>query len=234
VGNHFFGGDDEEPGVRRAGVVFTSTSPNSILTGNYIDNSFIEMSNEHDAEPDFDNEFSFGGLTVTGNIFVCVRTLPSFAWIVVSPKGTGHFVAHLSVTGNTFRRIGGSIDRVDAVDDTVAGLNYTRFLNVTFANNVFAGVSQLTQSPVTIVHDQNTESATWVVDAKDFLPFASRTRNVVSVVPEGAVTNTANAAQYVQPYALPEQGTGSRLAHLRWPTAVKGQVLVTVRCDNPN
>jgi hypothetical protein len=234
VGNHFFGGDDQATGMRRAGLIFTSTSPNSILTGNYIDNSFVEMSNEHDAEPDFGNEFSFGGLTITGNIFVCVRTLSSFSWIVVSPKGPGHFVANLSVTGNTFRRVGGTIERVDRVDDTVAGLDYTRFLNVTFANNVFAGVSQVTQSPVTIQHDQNTETATWVVDASDFLPFGSRTRNVVGVVPEGAVTNAANAAQYVQPYALAEQGTGQRLAHLRWPSAVKGRAQVTVRCDNPN
>ncbi|MGL4319280.1 MAG: right-handed parallel beta-helix repeat-containing protein [Paracoccaceae bacterium] len=234
VGNHFFGGDDEDVGVRRAGVVFTQTSPNSILTGNYIDNSFIEMSNEHDSEPDFGSEYSFGGLTITGNIFLCLRTLASFSWIVVAPKGTGHFVANLSVTGNTFRRAGGNIQRVEAVDDTVAGLNYTRFLNVTFANNVFAGVNQLTQSPVTIEHSQNTESATWVVDASDFLPFASRSRNVVGVVPDGAVTNSANAAQFVQPYALSEQGAGQRLAHLRWPTAVKGRAWVTVRCDNPN
>jgi hypothetical protein len=234
VGNHFFGGDDQPAGIRRSGIVFTTPTPNSIITGNYIDNCFIEMSNEHDALPNYDDEFSFGGLTVTGNIFVCVRVLPSFRWIVVAPKGTGHFVTNLSVTGNTFRRVAGSIDRIDAVDTTVAGLDYTRFLNITFANNTFAGISQLTQSPVTVEHVQNTESATWIVDATAFLPFAARTRNVVGVVPEGLVTNTANAAQYVQPYTLVEQGTGQKFAHLKWPTAVKGRVQVTVRCDNPN
>jgi hypothetical protein len=234
VGNHFFGGDDFPNGIRRSGVVFTAPTPNSILTGNYIDNSFIEMSNEHDAQPDFASEFSFGGLTITGNIFVCVRVLPSFRWIVVAPKGSGHFVTNLSVTGNTFRRVSGSIDRVDGVDTTVAGLDYTRFMNITFANNAFANISQMTQSPVTIEHVQNTESATWIIDATDFLPFASRTRNVVGVVPDGLVTNASNVAQYVQPYALTEQGTGQRFAHLRWPAAVKGRALVTVRCDNPN
>jgi hypothetical protein len=234
VGNHFFGGDDQPSGIRRSGLVFTEPTPNSIITGNYIDNCFIEMSNEHDALPDFSDEFSFGGLTVTGNIFVCVRVLPSFRWIVVAPKGAGHFVTNLSVTGNTFRRVAGTIDRVDAVDATVAGLNYSRFLNITFANNAFAGINQLTQSPVTVEHVQNTESNTWVVDATAFLPFEARTRNVVGVVPEGLVTNASNAAQYVQPYALVEQGAGQRLAHLRWPTAVKGRAQVTVRCDNPN
>ena len=40
LGNHFFGGDEETAGVRRAGLVFTQTNVKSFLTGNYIDNCF--------------------------------------------------------------------------------------------------------------------------------------------------------------------------------------------------
>ncbi len=231
VGNHFFGGDDFND-ARRAGLVFTNPTPNSILTGNYIDNSWIEMSNEQDANPDFDSEFSFGGLAITGNIFVA-RQVPGFRWIVIAAKGTGHTLTNFTVSGNTFRTIGGSTDRVDAVDTTVAGLDYSRFRNVIFANNAFHGVTQWTHSPVMVEHVQNTESNTWIVDAGAFLPFDARARNVQSVVPEGLVTNSANAAQYVQPYVLVEQGTGQRFAHLKWPSAVKGRAQVTVRCDNP-
>ena len=45
LGNHFFQGDDETAGVRRAGIIFTSTNLKTLMTGNYIDNSFIEWSN---------------------------------------------------------------------------------------------------------------------------------------------------------------------------------------------
>ena len=39
------------------------------FTGNYIDNCFVEWTNEHDAAPDFSSEYSFGGLSLTGNVF---------------------------------------------------------------------------------------------------------------------------------------------------------------------
>ncbi len=234
MGNHFFGGDDEDPGLRRAGLVFTTPTPNAILTGNYIDNSFIELSNEHDAQPEFDAEFSFGGMTITGNIFVSINTLPSFRWLVVSPKGPGHTMSHLSITGNTFRTISGTIDRIDAVDATVAGLDYSRFRNINITNNAFSGVNQHTKSPVVYEHVQNTNSATWVVDAGAFLPFASRARNVQSAMPKGTITNATNVVQYVAPYALLEQGTAQNQVHLKWPSAVKGRAMVTIHCDNPN
>jgi hypothetical protein len=51
VGNHFFQGDDQTAGVRRAGIVFATTNVKSLITGNYIDNCFIEWTNEHDPTP---------------------------------------------------------------------------------------------------------------------------------------------------------------------------------------
>ncbi len=234
LGNHFFGGDDESPGLRRSGLVFTTPTPNSIITGNYIDNAFIEMSNEHDARPEFDAEYSFGGLTITGNTFVASNTGTWFRWIVIAPKGPGHFIAGLSVTGNTFRTMNAVIDRIEAVDTTHAALDYARIRNVVFANNTFHGVTQLTVSPVTVEHVQNTDAATWIVDASAYLPFNSRARNVQAIVPEGAISNTANVAQHVAPHILNEQGVGQKFVHLKWPVAVKGRMHVTVRCDTPN
>lgn len=233
LGNHFFGGDDSTLGQRRAGIVFTNPTPHAILTGNYIDNSFIELSNEHDANPGYDNEFSFGGLTLTGNVFIAISVSAAFRWLVFSPKGTGHFLTNMSVTGNTFRTFSGVIDRVDMVDTTVATLDYSRFRNIHFAQNSFLGVTQATQSPVPIEHIQNTESATWVVDAGALLPFGARARTVEAVAPKGAVTTAASVVNYDMPNALVEQGVALQQVHLRWPVAVKGRALVTVRCDNP-
>ena len=233
LGNHFFQGDDETAGVRRAGIVFTSTNLKTLMTGNYIDNSFIEWSNEHDAEPGFLSEYSFGGLTLTGNIFTVNDVAPWFRFFVITPRGAGHFINGLSITNNAFRTINTSIDRVEMVDTTHATLDYTRFRNVAFEANTFNGISQLTTSPVMVEHSQNTPADTWVVDAAAFLPFASRARNVQSLVAEGAITNGANVAQYVMPYVQVEQGAQNAQVHLRWPTPVKGLMQVTLRCDNP-
>ena len=233
LGNHFFQGDDTTAGVRRAGVIFSSTNLKTLMTGNYIDNCFIEWSNEHDPNPEFLNEFSYGGLTLTGNIFTVNDVAPWFRFFVITPRGMGHFINGLSISNNAFRVINGTIDRVEMVDTTYATLDYTRFRNVVFDANTFNGISQITVSPVMVEHTQNTAADTWVVDASAFLPFASRARNVQSLVAEGAITNASNAAQFVMPYVQVEQGAQNALVNLRWPTPVKGMMQVTLRCDNP-
>ncbi len=42
------------------------------MTGNYVDNCFVEITNEYEADPAFANQFSFGGLRrlPRGNTFV--------------------------------------------------------------------------------------------------------------------------------------------------------------------
>lgn len=233
-GNHFFQGDDESPGVRRAGFVFTNTNVKSAITGNYVDNCFIEWSNEHDQAPEFSNEFSYGGLTITGNIFTANDVTTAFRWIVVTPYGPGHFINGFAVASNVFRTINTSIDRVEAVDTTYSTLDFTRMRNVVFEANAFNGIDQITQSPVMIEHNQNTASDTWVVDAAAYLPFGGRARNVQSVVPEGPITTSSNVANYSMPYALVELGSTGGQVNLRWPTPLRGRAQVTIRVDNPN
>ncbi|QYK41318.1 MAG: right-handed parallel beta-helix repeat-containing protein [Paracoccaceae bacterium] len=234
TGNHFFQGDDQALGVRRAGVVFASTNVKSTMTANYIDNCFIEWSNEHDAVPAFASGFSFGGLTLTGNIFTVNDVAPSFRWIVVSPYGSGHFINGFMVNDNVFRTVNTNVDRVDGVDTTLATLDFTRFRNILFEANTFNGVNQITQSPVVVRHTQNTAANTWVIDGSAILPFGSRARNVTAVVADGQITTAANAGNSEMPWTLSEQGPGGAQVHLRWSTALKGKANVTIRCDNPN
>ncbi len=233
VGNHFFQGDDTTLGVRRAGIVLTEPNVKTFITGNYIDNCFIEWSNEHDNNPDFASEYAFGGLTITGNTFTVQGVVPSFRWIMFSPKGSGHSIQGLSVVSNVFRTINATIDRVEAVDTTNAVPAFTSFKNVTFAANSFNGITQETSSPILIEHDQNTASDTWIIDSGSYLPFGSRARNVESITFEGAVKNTANVTQFVLPFTVNEQGANAAFAHLKFPAAVTGKAWVTLRCDNP-
>jgi len=234
IGNHFFQGDDQTAGVRRAGIVFTSTNVKSLIIGNYIDNCYIEWGNEHDSEPEFNSEFSFGGLTVTGNIFTSSDTSAAFSFFVVTPYGPGHFINGFTMNDNAFRTINTNIDRVERVDTTHATLDFTRFRNLVVEANAYNGVNQITQSPVTIQHDQNTPADTWVIDTAGFLPFGGRARNLSGLTKENAVRTAANVIDYSMPYGETERGTNGQMINLRWPQAVRGRVQATIRCDNPN
>lgn len=233
VGNHWFQGDNVTDGPRVAGLVFTEPNVKSVVTGNYIDNSFIEWTNEHDAAPDFSNEFSFGGLTVTGNIFTVNDAASWFSWIVIKPFGAGHFIQGLSVTGNAFKSLNGTTDRVERVDDSIAGLVAGSFRNIVFDGNTFNGIGQVTQNPATLQFDQASNAATWTIPAGGYLPFGGKAREVVSIVAEGVVQNAGNAAVFAMPYATTEVGAGQDAVSLTWPEPVRGRVHVTVRVDRP-
>jgi hypothetical protein len=89
TGNHFFQGDDETNGLRSAGLILTRTNARTTLTGNYIDNCFVEWGNEHDAEPALQGEFSFHGLTVNSNMFFASNATPFMKFILIKPYGPG-------------------------------------------------------------------------------------------------------------------------------------------------
>jgi polygalacturonase len=158
---------------------------------------------------------------------------PWFRWLVVTPRGPGHYIQGLSVSHNVFRTVNCTIERIEQVDDTQAGLDLGRLRNVVFEGNTFNGVGQFTMSPVVIRHDQATAAETWTVDGAAYLPFAGRARTVTAVVAEGALVTGAGQTASGQPFALTEQGPGGALAALRWPVPVRGRVQVTLRCDNP-
>ncbi len=233
VGNHWFQGDNLVDAPRLGGMVFTQPNVKSVITGNYIDNCFIEWTNEHDATPDFGVEYSFGGMTVTGNIFTASDVASWFRWIVIKPFGTGHFIQGLSVTGNTFKAVSGNIDRIEEVDSSIAGLDFGRSRNVVFAGNTFNAVTQNTINPVTLEFVQTADAATWTLDPSGYLPFGGWSRNVTSIVAEGAITDASAAPVFAQPYATVNHGANQNLVQLTWPQPCKGRVVVTTRMDNP-
>lgn len=231
--NHFFQGDDEVAGVRRAGLIFTQTNVSTVVSGNYIDNCFIEWGNEHDSAPEWNGEFSFGGLNVVGNIFIASTVSSAFRFMVVRPYGPGHYLNGFSMAGNSFRVFNATIGRVEMVDTSLATLDFAKSFNVRVEGNSFNNVSQQIMNPLVVTHTQNTAAETWNIGAGGFIPFGGRIRMVASVVPEGAVTNAANAARSMFPYAQPGTGAGANEAQLRWGEAVKGKAIVSMRMDIP-
>jgi hypothetical protein len=233
VGNHWFQSDNVTDGPRVAGLVFTEPNVKSVVTGNYIDNAFIEWTNEHDEAPDYSSEFSFGGLTVTGNIFTVNDAASWFSWIVIKPYGPGHFIQGLSVTGNAFKSLNGTTDRVERVDSSIAPLVTGSFRNIVFDGNTFNGIGQVTQNPATLQFDQVSNGSAWTVDAGGYLPFGGKAREVVALVTEGAILNASGATVFAMPYATTEAGASQDEVSLTWPEPVRGRIHVTVRADKP-
>jgi hypothetical protein len=191
------------------------------------------MTNEHVATPEFNNEFSFGGLTITGNIFTVNDSADWFSWIVVKPYGTGHFIQGLSVQGNVFKSLNGSIDRIETVDTSFAVLDYSRMRNIVFAGNTFNSVSQTTFNPVSLDFTQSTASTNWTLDPSAYLPFGGWSRTVESLVFEGPLRDGSNDPVGTVPYVTNNYGSGSNNILLTFPQATKGTVNMCVRMDKP-
>lgn len=233
TGNHFFQGDDFSNAPRVAGLIFTREACVATVTGNYIDNCSIEWTNEHDSKPDFSNEYGFGGLTITGNIFYCSNAISSFRFLRVKPYGNDHFLSGLQVNENTFYCATGTIERVEEWDTTHAGPDYWRFRNITFERNNFNGITQRTISPVCLEFNQTSNATTWTLDPSDYLPFGGNARTVSAVVTEGEIKNSSNARVDSMPYVNVNAGSQNKYVQLVWPQACRGTVHTTIRVDKP-
>lgn len=233
TGNHFFQGDTQTNATRTAGLVLTRVNLLTTISGNYVDNCFIELTNEHSANPAWSGQFSFGGLTVTGNFFLCSNVGNWFRFFVVKPYGPGHFLQGLQVAGNVFRTLNGAIARVEGVDTTHAGLEKGRFRNVVWENNAYNGIDTTAESPLVLRHDQSTAASNWTISTGNKLPFQGWARTVPSFVMEGAPNGPGNEVRTAMPYAMVQQGGNNDQVRLTWPSATRGRVVMTVRVDNP-
>jgi len=216
TGNHWFQGDDEDEGVRTAGLVLTSPHNRATINGNYIDNCSVEWTNEHDHEPGFSNEFSFSALSITDNIFQSIGSAPWFRFIAVKPHGAGHFVSGLNITGNIFRAIHGTLDRVEHVDTTYSDLDYSRMRNINVQGNMFNAISQGCSNPAVLQFEQNTEAGVWTIGCEGPLPFGGYAQNVQSLVTRSKIKNAANVAIYDMPYIAVEQGADRDQKQMFW------------------
>lgn len=231
-GNHFFGGDEAPNGVRQAGLVLSKSNVKTLVDANYVDNCFIEWTNEHDEDPDHNNELSFGGLTVSDNTFAASDVAPWFRWFVVKPHGSGHYIQGLNLSGNVFKALDGNIDRVEGIDTTYATLDLGRMRNVRVAGNAFNGVDQWIANPVGMEFETLSYQSVWTCDFAGFLPFGGRARRVDSVVTEGDIISDTLQRLYVLPNVETEQGASKDQITLNWPDDCRGRVYVTARMDN--
>lgn len=231
MGNHFFQGDSVPGGVRSPGLIICNSYTSATISGNYIDNCFIEWTNERDATPDFTGGHSFAAMSIEGNIFLASDVAEWFNFIVVKPHGTGHFLNGVGITGNNFRSIQGNIDRVDHVDTSIAELNFDRFKDVTFSGNSYHQISKQVQNPTQVTHNEATAAATWVVNLADELPFGAKVRRVEGIVATDAIRDENGDVVFKMPYTRAGQGANNDRAHVVWGEPVSGEVAISVRID---
>jgi len=230
--NHWFQGDNQDDGPRLGGIVLTAPNCFTTIVGNYVDNNFIEWSNEHDATPD-NTGYSFGGLTITGNVFYVSAAQASHRWIVIKPHGASHSINGLSVQGNVFRTGSGRIERVEKIDTTYADLEYNRMRNIVVAGNAVTGIDQPTRNPHIDTHVQNSADRTWTVNTQNYLPFGGWARTIEALAPVGAIRGAGGASVFTTPYASPVNGSNPANFDIIWSEAVRGEIRYSVRMDNP-
>ncbi|MBV2358773.1 right-handed parallel beta-helix repeat-containing protein [Thalassococcus sp. CAU 1522] len=231
IGNHFFQGDDNANGIRSAGIVITSRACNTQISGNYIDNCHIEWTNEREPEPDYTGGFGFAGLSITNNVCLASYVAPWFGFIVIKPYGTGHFINGMNVSGNTFRMVGGVIDRVDRVDTSFAPLDLGRMRDVFFTGNTYHNIESGAENPLLIKHSQNTHSQIWDIDTDNRLPFNGRTIEVESLVTRSRPRRSNNTTNNAMPYVETGKGSNQDRVHVIWPEDMLGDVTLKVRMD---
>ncbi|MDU8927157.1 glycosyl hydrolase family 28-related protein [Alisedimentitalea sp. MJ-SS2] len=231
TGNHLSQSDNATQARRTAGIVIGEAIARAKVDGNHIDNCFLEWTNEYGKQPTIESELPFSQLNITDNVFLCSDTVPRFSFIVVKPHGSGHSLNHVVVQGNSFRTIGGGIERVERVDTSFADLDYAKFKNVSFAGNMYNLVDVATESPLLINHVEACDAQIWTVDGAPKLPFGGRARNVESVQPIGAIRNAAGTPNREQPFVNLATGINNGQVEIHWSEPVHGEVAVKIRVD---
>ena len=231
-GNHVFQGDSVVDGARLAGFVFTRTNVNHTVTANYVDNCHIEWTNESTATPNNTGGFSFSALSVTNNVFLCTDVAPWFSFMVIKPYGTGHTLRGFTMTGNMFRSIKGTIDRVERVNATFASLEMSAVRDVTVNGNMFLNVVTGTENPLTLDHTQSNYNSTWFIPFSGRLPFGARALHVTSLINRSKIKSVANVNQYTVPWITPESGDNGDIVEVAWEKDVAGTVTITARMDD--
>ena len=233
TGNHFFQGDNEQDAPRTPGIILTRTNNRATINGNYVDNCFIEWVNETDAAPEFSSEFSFSSLSITNNVFLASSTASSFKFIIMKPYGSDHFIDGMTVTGNTFRIIGGESDRVEGIDTSRAAVDFDRFQNIRFADNAFHNVQMQASNPLVINHQEASPQSIWNISFDEHLPFNGFAQTVEAIVPVGPLQDASNNAYWGSPYYTAKQGPKNDQITLNWERPVKGTITMRVRMDDP-
>jgi hypothetical protein len=137
------------------------------------------------------------------------------------------------VTGNTFKSLNGTTDRVERVGDSIAGLGFGRTRNVEFSGNTFNGIGQNKINPASLQFNQPGAATNRVLNVGGYLPFGGWSRKVAEIVANGPILNGSGQAVFSMPCVTVNDRPNQNLERLTSPQAVSGRVQVTARAERP-
>ena len=225
VGNHWWQGTSDE---RTAGLVFTGRRVKGLVDGNYIDNSWIELSNESAAA----NTTPIGRISIVGNHFTSAwqhADAAKFSWIRIAPYTVNAPVGGILVTGNTFISLQIYVLRSESVDNTHGSVDLTKFEDVYFSDNTWEKVTNRTYNPITVKKEipQGQETSTVVFQTENQVPFGAQINAVTAVG-----LNNMRYADGTEAFLTYNSYPGSMLTNksrmqVRFPTPCSGTVTAT-------
>lgn len=235
TGNHFWGGSDGSDTARSAAIVLTACPTKAAITGNYIDNSSIDMSQETSGT----NRTAMGCLALTGNTFTTGVT--SQKWLRVDPyfshsstTSYGGYVSNLVVVGNNFRGVGVNVTRPDECLTTHGSIKPHLHEDIHWGPNAYDGVTNKVANPARHKRIVSAGAATtnWIFDYDDLFPLNGLALEVLGV---GFHAMTDASASAVFPgystnaYTELQPGQTQRV-QVRFGVAVAGRVNCTASC----
>ncbi|MGB0506231.1 MAG: glycosyl hydrolase family 28-related protein [Pikeienuella sp.] len=228
--NHFFQGGGGSTS-RTAGVIFGDGVVNSSVTGNYVDNCWIELTNEY--KKNINSNKTLGAIVIDSNVFLSVGGLSTFAFIRMRPHTTDGKLRNITITDNTFRASGGAIKRVEDALTDKGDTDLLGYSDIKMTGNVFNGVTNRSANPVRIEFQRpaSSPSSIWTVPGDDKLAFDGLARGADSVLPIGPLKNGSGSEQHIQPYIVPLQGSSQQAVRVHWGAALTGKIAVVMRCD---
>lgn len=234
LGNHFWQQEAPDPGNRTAGMVFTRETPKTTFNGNYVDNQFVEFTNEHTAGAGSKSGLRFGNVSIVGNIFTANKVADWFRFLVWTPIGTGHRLDGISVIGNSFKLFDGAvIERVDAVDGSLGSFDFGETRDVEWTGNAYDKVTRHTRSPLSVRIEQGSAAETWSVSVSADLPFAAPPQSIGPVTAQGPLRSAGGGTVFAAPHAAPGGLLEEDQVKVTFPQAVRGTVDLEVRVDRP-
>lgn len=221
--------------VRTGAFIFTNPSPFLTMTGNYIDNGGIEITNENQSS----GGNAFNDITITGNAFTMASSaLGGSRYITLGIVGYGTDTAvrgieGMSVCNNVFRRLVGggaeTIDNVDAVEvHGTGGLDNDAINDFVWTGNTYRNITYHVSNPNKFKRNYagGAETTSYGINFDNRLPFGLQPRSLEAV----SLFNMRNAASVLQSptYAVIRGGTGYTFT---FTTAMSGTVYATVSAN---
>ncbi|MHC8945934.1 hypothetical protein ACYX78_14805 [Advenella incenata] len=246
TGNHFWQGQQKTAGedpalnTRTASIILTSANNKTNITGNYIDNSWIELANDNTTAQNWPLG---GGVTITGNQFTTVSKIGTYGFIALAPYKANSTCARISVVGNVFKNVDGGdhgtvvpMEKADVIivpQGSNGSIDRSQVSQIYWRANSYSQVKKSTSSELTIekVVAAGSETSTVGFSFQELFSWNFYPRAVLSTSVYSAKTATGVASP--TPVMVDDNLGSNYIINMRLAEPRSGRFGITVSCNPP-